>query len=382
MLNDLEEKLHDLETLFSTDKVNRRRFLKVAALIAGALALPAGCRRSPRPPVSSSTAAHVSSVLELKGPPAPTGYTTVGIVRGGDIAAMVNRAIELAGGLGEIRSGDTVVIKPNLTTGYQLATRVTTHPEVLRAVIRAVKQKTDAKNITVAEASAYTDPSTLEVARKVGVYDVVQSEGVNFLAWETEEYVKAYSHQFQHIDFRILIPKSLTDSRFKHFINVPMLKNHDMVAISDADYTCCIKNHVGVLARDNRIHGGGNGIHQDDLGEKIAEINLAVPKHTMNVVDALTVILAGGPASQNMNYTEPGLILASKDRVACDSVALAVLRYYGSQMSIDRPYVKKSVWDQAQIVRAQELNLGRHKNRIKVAGEGVAEIDAILAQWN
>jgi uncharacterized protein (DUF362 family) len=295
---------------------------------------------------------------------------------------MVNRAIELAGGLGKIRSGDTVVIKPNLTTGYQLATRVTTHPEVLRAVVRAVKQKTDAKNITVAEASAFTDPSTLEVARKVGVYDVVQSEGVNFLAWETEEYVKAISHQFQHITFRLLIPKSLTDSRFKHFINVPMLKNHDMVWISNADYTCCIKNHVGVLARENRTRGGGNGIHQRDLGEKIAEINLAVPKHTMNVVDALTVILEGGPASNHMKYTEPGLILASKDRVACDSVALAVLRYYASQMGIDRPYMEKSVWDQAQIVRAQELNLGRKKNRIRVAGEGVAEIDGILAQWN
>ncbi|MCJ7652791.1 MAG: hypothetical protein MUO75_03695, partial [Actinobacteria bacterium] len=72
----------------------------------------------------------------------------------------------------------------------------------------------------------------------------------------------------------------------------------------------------------------------------------------------------------------------SIDRVACDSVALAVLRYYASQMGISRPYMEKSVWDQAQIVRAQELNLGRNKNRIRAAGEGVAEIDGILAQWS
>ena len=58
---------------------------------------------------------------------------------------MVNRAIELAGGLDEIRNGDTVVIKPNLTTGYSLPSRVTTHPEVLRAVIRAVKARTPAE---------------------------------------------------------------------------------------------------------------------------------------------------------------------------------------------------------------------------------------------
>ena len=381
MLNSLEERLHDLETLCSADNVNRRRFLKVAALIVAALALPAGCR-SPRPAKSSSTAAEESGLFELNLPPAPRGYTTVGIVRSGDIADMVNRAIELAGGLGEIQSGHTVAIKPNLTTGYTLATRVTTHPEVLRAVIRAVKQRTDAKNITVAEASSFMDPSTLEVARKVGVYDVVQSEGVNFLAWETEEYVESHSYLFQHITFRPHIPRSLTDKRFKHFINVPMLKNHDMVAIADADYTCCIKAHVGVLSREDRLHGGGNGIHQENLGEKVAELNLAVPKYTMNVVDALTVVLSGGPASDHMKCTEPGLVLASKDRVACDSVGLAVLRYYASQMGIDRPYVQKSVWDQAQIVRAQELNLGRSKNRIRVAGEGIAEIDGILAQWS
>ena len=382
MLKNIEERLSDLERLLSIDGVNRRTFLKATALAVAALALPAGCGSSRTTEPRSSGALQTSSVIDLRALPPPTGDTTVGVVRRGDIGEMVNRAIELAGGLDEIRSGDTVVIKPNLTTGYELETRVTTHPEVLRAVIMAVRQKTDAKNITVAEASAFTDPSTLEVARKVGVYDVVQSEGVNFLAWETEEYVEATSYKFQHIQFRLRIPKSLTDSRFKHFMNVPMLKNHDMVRIANADYTCCIKNHVGVLARQNRLRGGGNGIHQKDLGEKIAELNLAVPEHTMNVVDALTVILSGGPASEHMEYTEPGLILACKDRVACDSVALAILRYYASQKGVSRPYVEKSVWDQAQIVRAQELNLGRKKDKVKVASDGVAEIDGILAQWN
>jgi len=44
--------------------------------------------------------------------------------------------------------------------------------------------------------------------------------------------------------------------------------------------------------------------------------------------------------------------------------------------------VGKSVWQQAQIVRAQQLNLGRDRARIKVAGDGVQELDAILSKWN
>ena len=366
----------DVEKLFAAGGMSRRDFLRISGLAVALAALPFGCGKA------GGGEGYADPYVRLSMPPAPSGDATVGVVGGGDIAAMVERAIELAGGLDEIRSGDTVVIKPNLTTGYTFNVRVTTHPEVLRAVIGAVRERTDAANITVAEASSYADPSTLEVARKVGIYDVVLSEGVNFLAWEDEEYVEATSSDFSHIYWLLEIPESLTDSRFDHFINVPMLKNHEAISNSNADYTCCMKNHVGVLSRNKRTSGGGNGIHERDLGEKIAELNLAVPVHTMNVVDALTVVLTGGPASAKMEHADPGLILACKDRVACDSVSLAVLKHYAARQGIRKPYVDKSVWEQAQIAHGQELNLGRHKENIKVAGEGVAELDGILARWN
>ncbi len=367
----------DLERLFEVRGIDRRDFLKISALIAAGLIIPIGCKQP-----QSTESVPVDDVVRLKVPPAPSGAATVGVVRKGEIAEMVATAIALAGGLDEIQDGDRVVIKPNLTTGTTFETRVTTHPEVLRAVIREVKARTDAANITVAEASSFADPSTLEVARKVGVYDVVLSEGINWLAFEEDEYVEANSSDFRHLNFMLKVPKSLTDSRFQHFINVPMLKNHDMVRKSNADFTCCMKNHVGILERDKRLYGGGKGIHLADLGENIAELNLVVPVHTMNVVDALTVVLSGGPASSLMTTADPGLILASKDRVACDSVALAALRHYASLQGIDRPYVGKSVWQQAQIVRAQQLNLGRDKAHIEVASDGVDELDAILARWN
>ncbi len=178
--------------------MSRRDFLRLSALAAAGLALPYGCARSPSP-----SEAPLDDILRLAMPPVPAGEVTVGVARLGDIEATVRRAIELAGGLSGIRNGDTVVIKPNLTTGYSLSTRVTTHPEVLRSVIRAVKDRTEAKYVTVAEASAYTDPSTRSVADKTGAYEVIESEGVGFLAWEEEGYVEAVElrlppHQLQH----------------------------------------------------------------------------------------------------------------------------------------------------------------------------------------
>ena len=175
----LEAGLAALARFSSCKALNRRDFLKISGIAVAGMALPLGCASpEPEPPKI------IEGIVRLSSPPAPAGNVSVGIVRNESIEAMVNRAIELAGGLGEIRRGDTVVIKPNLTTGYSLPSRVTTHPEVLRSVIRAVKGRTPAENITVAEASAFTDTSTLLVAEKTGAYEVISSEGVNFLAWE------------------------------------------------------------------------------------------------------------------------------------------------------------------------------------------------------
>jgi hypothetical protein len=58
------------------------------------------------------------------------------------------------------------------------------------------------------------------------------------------------------------------------------------------------------------------------------------------------------------------------------------LKYYTTQLGISRPYAEKSIWKQAQIVRAQELNLGSRLENIRVSSDGVAEIDGMLAKWN
>jgi uncharacterized protein (DUF362 family) len=354
-------------------EIDRRGFLKVSGMTAAYLAIPRGVK----------ALAATGGVVQLQPPPPPAGNATVAVVRNSGIEAAVRQAVQLAGGLREIRKGDTVIVKPNLGAALYPG-RVTTHPEVLRAVLRETKKRTEAKNITVADASAFFyEPSTLSVAQRTGIYNVVQSEGVNFLAFEDETYVDATSSVFKHVRGTLEIPVSLTDASFDHFINVPMLKNHETPVWTTAEFTCCIKNHVGLISRFNRFTCGGCfGIHWWDLGQESAELNLIAPRHAMNVVDAIDVVLSGGPNSTDMLYDHPGLVLASKDRVACDSLAVAVLRHYASLQGISKPYVDRPAWQQAQIVRALELNLGRPKERIRIAPGGVDNIRDILSKWN
>ncbi len=128
--------MDDLERTFPGRELSRRDFLKLSGIILAGLSLNWGCGK----PLSQDREL-APDVFRLEKPPPPTGEAVASIVRSKDIAYSVKRAIELAGGLGEIKQGDRVVIKPNMTTGYAAAARVTTHPEVLRAVIRAVKEK-------------------------------------------------------------------------------------------------------------------------------------------------------------------------------------------------------------------------------------------------
>lgn len=366
---------------------NRREFIKTMGLVVagtGSAGLIGACDGGTWKDESTDVAL---GVFPLTVPEAPIGNTTVSIVGGGTgnigankIHEMVSRAMALAGGLDTISRGQTVLIKPNISAGLK---SVCTNPEVIRGIILEVKKRTVASNITVAERSSMGMP-TRPTARTIGLLRVLREEGVRFVAWDDTPYVECTYAGWKHIKYNLRIPKSLIDGTYDHYINVPILKNHEMVTGANVDFTCCLKLNVGVIHPDCRMNDNhpsiGEGIHTSDLGEKVAELNLTVPYHTMNVVDALTPVLTNGPV---LGLTaNAGLVLASQDRVACDSLAVAVLRYYAKRNDVERPYVNKSVWRQASIVRAQELNLGRGPGNIDIADENVANISGILDNWS
>lgn len=363
---------------------DRREFLK----IMGATSLA-----SLVPPLNALAA---EPHIELPLPKAPEGVAFVGIAREESVEETVRAAVELAGGLGDISRGDTVVIKPNIMGPAIIdGVRACTHSEVMGAVIRLVKERTGARNITVAEASPIKWPTRF-FARRNGILDECQKERVKFRGWEKGPYSYVTSEHFEYIDYAFRIPTCVALNEFDHFISVPILKNHEVIPNADVEFTCSIKLHVGTMHPFDRLMSRdvdfedviqenaelqGFGIHHQYLGEACAELNLAIPGITMNIVDALSPVISRGPCLQGMEDVNAGLILASKDRVACDSLAVAVLKHYALQKGVDKPYVHKSVWDQAQIRRAQELNLGRTREHIIVEHNGFEDIDGILAQW-
>jgi len=349
--------------------MTRRDFLLSAALSAGALSTSCSFSRF---------AANSFMTLSNPGPLAlpPTRIypampvATVAIAGSqGSIEQAVREAVAAAGGLGDFEKGQRVMIKPNACGPNE---SITTNPEVIRAVIRLVKER--GCHVLVGDRSAFSDLKTMQVS---GFAQVCQEEGAELYPWINDAYVPFMPKQrYWTQGFRM--PKILTE--VDHWINVPVLKNHQITA---AEFTCCLKSFVGVCHPADRFQWGANALHQNNIGEKIAELNLC-SRPAMNIVDATTILVEGGPdgAFAKPIWVNTHLILASTDRVACDSLALAVLKLFGAEKKVRLPYVEKSVWDQVQIYRAAELGIGQADPRmITIEDIKVPEWSSIKANW-
>ena len=291
------------------------------------------------------------------------------------IEKAVREAVAAAGGLAEIEKGQRVVIKPNMVSpsnGGMKIGRTTTHPEVIRAVIRLVKER--GAQAQVGDRSTFFDETALV---ECGYWKVCQEEGAEAFPWIRDEYMRFFPGK-RHWSKGFRYPKALAEA--DHLINVPILKNHEVTA---AEFTGCLKAFVGVCHPQDRWQKGPDALHARNIGEKIAELNLC-KKPALNIVDATTIMVNGGPGghSRNSLWVDADLILASKDRVACDSLALAVLKSYGAEKKVNKPYVRKSVWDNAQIYYAAELGLGQaDPAHIAIEDVGVPNLDQVREAW-
>ncbi len=363
----------------NTHGCSRRRFVKGSLSAAMALAMLPACAKKdpeleamkllePEPPtrIYPTMPRALVSAVGVDGP-SPEA-----------IHASVREAVEAAGGLGEIERGQSVLIKPNMcgpAIKDKIPGRITTHPEVIRAVIQLAKER-GAGKIIVADRGMLMSEFAMT---STGFAKVCEEEGAEAFPWTRDEYVlfkpgKRYWSNGFHI------PKSLTE--VDHFINVPMLKNHGQVR--GADFTCCLKSFVGVAHPDDRHLGGDDELHDNRISAKVAELNLSA-KPLMNVVDATQCMPCGGPdglSRKNSLWVDSNLVLASRDRVACDSIALAVLKRHAAENDVKLSYVQKSVWDQAQIYYSAELGIGQaDPAMIDVEDVKVPLMDEFLDNW-
>ncbi len=340
--------------------LSRRDFVKSTGLTLGASALLG--RESFAGEVSTST----------------PGLTAVGVARGETLGSAVRRAVELSGGLNFIKSGQTVLIKPNVNSGDPYP--ASTNPEVLYEVIKLVWER-DPKRVIVGERSNYLR-TTREEMKKSGIDKAIleaKAELVTFddMSWRFVNPTKSVNWETGYHVAEMLF-------QVDHLINVPVIKTHNT-----GWFTMSMKNLVGIIPGKDRIFmhskvpnakhsakGGGQqqAYNYPAFAKMIAEIGLAVTP-SLNILDGTKAFVAGGPRVGDS--VQPKLIVASRDRIAADVTGLGVLKHYGTTDRIQQA----SVWQLPIIARAVEIGLGvSDLAQIDLKSADVPEIESIRQQ--
>ena len=125
---------------------------------------------------------------------------------------------------------------------------------------------------------------------------------------------------------------------------------------------CCLKTHaygghfsMGLKLATGMVHRHNmSELHSSlHMREMIAEINLAYSPRLV-VMDGVEAFFNGGPMTGGR--WQANVSMASSDRVALDAVGVSLLKMHGTTKEIE----KRKVFEQDQIRRAVELDLGVH----------------------
>lgn len=231
-------------------------------------------------------------------------------------------ALEAVDAWQAFRPGMSVLIKPNAVMGGSpkiSCKGITTSPMVVKEIIRIAREK-GAGKVVIAEGAVELPTLKLDTAAAFqwsGLQTLAEQEGIPLIDMN-----KGPHRPFTLSDGTpIEIAEAVLDADF--VINVPVLKTHNQTVT-----TICLKNLKGCLS----MKGKKNCHIQSDLNRAIAEFNQLIPCH-LNVVDALTATEIGPtPTGKQDQIREMGLILAGKDRLACDVVGSFLMGYSAEQV--------------------------------------------------
>ena len=229
-------------------------------------------------------------------------------VMGGEPEAMLDKALETLGGIGNyIKKGQKVVIKPNIGWDRTPELAGNTNPQLIKALVKKCLAA-GAEKVTVFD---HTCDNWQKCYESSGIAAAVKEAGGIIMPGNDEKYFKEVSIPNGVKVKSAKIHEALIEA--DAWINVPILKNH-----GGANLSCAMKNYMGIVW-DRRF------FHQNDLQQCIADICTWQKKPVLNIVDAYRMMHQNGPQGKSAaDVATLKSIIVSPNIVAIDTAALAL----------------------------------------------------------
>ncbi len=263
------------------------------------------------------------------------------------VDSAVRESVELIGGLSKIiHPEDKVLLKVSMLNANPPEKAVTTHPAIVKAAIKLVKEVGGKPFIGDSPGVAYEEIE--EAWQKTGLRKAVEEEGAKVVNFRQ---IKKFDNSRNKKVPVLYIAKEVMDADV--VISLPKLKTHSLTL-----FTGAIKNLYGTIPgfRKKEIHA--LTVKPQDFAEVIVDI-LAAVKPKLAIMDGIVGMEGNGPAAGTPRKI--GVVLASKDFVAIDAVASNIIGYNPLDIDIIR------------IANERKLGVGE-LDEIEIKGKNLDEV--------
>ncbi|OGX16571.1 MAG: hypothetical protein A2166_01450 [Omnitrophica WOR_2 bacterium RBG_13_41_10] len=255
------------------------------------------------------------------------------------------KALDLIGGINSfIKPQSKVLVKPNLLLAIEPETAVDTHPEVVRAVVKLLKEIQchiylgDGPNVWGNQIE------NLEgVYRRSGMKQICDEEGVELVNFDKRRWRKKFplTTWLDHCDYLVSVPK---------------FKTHSFTVFSGA-----IKNLFGLVCGTYKTELHKQYFKREDFSKMLVDI-LEEVKPALTVIDGIISLEGDGPGTSG-KPRHTGLLFAGQDCVALDSILSVIMGLKADEILTTKEAAKRGLG--ISDIKAIELKGERLENVIQ-----------------
>jgi uncharacterized protein (DUF362 family)/Pyruvate/2-oxoacid:ferredoxin oxidoreductase delta subunit len=217
------------------------------------------------------------------------------------------KAVEALGGISHfIRPQSRVLVKPNILMAIEPEKGITTHPLVVRAVIKILKE-INCRIIVGDGPSVWGNQieNIGQVYSATGVKKVCEEEGVPLIEFSKRRWIKKF-------------PLAAVLDECDYLVNVPKFKTHGLTFLTGA-----VKNLFGLVPGTYKTELHKKFFDKEDFSAMLVDI-LQETKPALTIVDGIVAMEGDGPGTSG-KLRDLNLLLAGADAVALDSVMALIM---------------------------------------------------------
>lgn len=243
-----------------------------------------------------------------------------------------------------VKRGDKVLLKVNLLMPRRPEAGITTHPAVMRILAKMVKER--GAEVMIGDSSMWMTSKALKLC---GVEEVARELGVKAVNLDTFRPRKVKIRGGKVLK-EVYIPSLALDVDV--LVSVPKLKAHELTSLTGA-----VKNLLGLIPGRLKTEVHKTAPDPESFSEALLDI-YSVVKPSFAVMDG--VISVEGSAGVG-GTRKVGVILASDNLLALDTVAGAIIGYKPEDLPVNKMAKKRGL-------------KGISLKEIEVLGEEISEV--------